>query len=209
MSLLAITFAFGLASLGTAVAVSVRTYLSAAVRQEHDILDRIALESATAQTLGEITATGRLPAGYPGPVTVGRVTLEWSLPSEKFDPAADSKPDISAEITASGVNSPAALLTDALAAGTLAEASALLKLSARQEDALRRRLTFGRAPAPRLSDVPQVNQVLSPGEQVDVRAAVMNDGRQRILWTRARLSSAGGQIWQVHDYRLIASLGGR
>jgi hypothetical protein len=209
VSLLAVTFAFGLASLGTAVAVSVRAYLNAAARQERDILDRIALESATTLRIGALSEAGTLPADFRNaPVVVGRsVTIEISMPAEKVDLAADSTAEVVGELERVVLKPAPPVLAEARASGALSAFSARLGLTAHQEDCVRRRMTFGRAPGPRLTEPLLPGQSLSPGDHVDVRAEIIRGAEHQVMWTRVRFTGNPASPWRVHDYRRLQTDG--
>lgn len=203
VSLLAVSFAFGLATLGTAVAVSVRAYISASTGQEREILDRIALETGAFETLGHLAAGASVPATQTRTVNGRPVTLALSLPGTKLDLGAD----------------PAVILTEALEqAGVLAKGGELPKphpadlaafsqamgLNADGEDCLRQGFTYGRAPAVRTigSNLEEPVLGVRAGEQVDVRAQIDRGALQKVLWLRARFSG-GESGWALHDYRRL------
>lgn len=207
VSLLAVTFAFGLASLGTAVAVSVRAYLAAAANQERDILDRIALESATALKLGELAGAGILPADFRKAPVGPLVSIEISTVAEKIDLAADAPAEIAGELERLALKPQPASLAAARLSGALSVFSARLGMTADQEDCARRRMTFGRAPAPRLTEPLLPGQSVSAGDQVDVRAEIVRGDVHQVMWTRARLTGRASSPWRIHDYRRLRTSG--
>lgn len=202
VSLLAMSFAFGLAVFGTALAVGLRAHLSAAVSEERAIRSRIALESAAAAVLGE------LASGRPTPATVQRtidgqtITLELSRPGAKLDLVGDGEAILLGTLARQGLEGVPA--TSWRGARNLTEMSSRLGLSAAGEDCLRRRFTYGRAPA-------LMDDARSPdpfpvqagaGEQADIRASLSGARGDDVLWLRARFT--GGETgWKVHDYRRL------
>jgi hypothetical protein len=194
------SFAFGLAVFGTALAVGLRAYISAAVSEEQTIRTRIALESAVAAVLGEMAS------GRSSPVTVQRaignrsITLELSRPGVKFDFVGDGEPVLIAALTRQGFGG--ARETSWRGARTLTEMSSRLRLDAAGEDCLRRRFTYGRAPAPIEGGTPPATLQAGVGEQVDIRSSVTGAQGDDVLWLRARFT--GGETgWKVHDYRRL------
>ena len=202
VSLLAMSFAFGLVVFGTALAVGLRAYLAAAVSEEQGIRTRIVLESTSAAVLGEIAG------GRPSPRIVQRsigsrqVTIELSRTDAKFDVLTDEE----------------ALVVDALSdqgfgrvsaeswRGTqgLTDLSSRLRLDAAREDCLRRGFTYGRAPAPLNREATSANRTVQAGagDQWDVRASLTGRSGDDVLWVRARFT--GGETgWALHDYRRL------
>lgn len=205
VSLLAVTFAFGLATLGTAVAVSVRAYLAAAVHQEEAILDRIALETATNLTLGRLSRAGVVSeVQTTDAYTAGRrVSVALSSPGQKIDLIDDADKDIDEALREAGIEVLRTRWDHARASGGMALFSSRLGLTTTQEDCVRRVTTFGRAPAPLETGAFAEGRTLAPGEQVDVRAEVIEDGARAVLWTRARFTGSETTPWLVHDYRRL------
>ena len=89
VSLLAMSFALGLALLGGGLSVGLQTYLRAAAREAGEALDRISLESAASEALGRIAAGEEhpvTPSTRPSLRLNGReVSVELSLPEGKRD----------------------------------------------------------------------------------------------------------------------------
>lgn len=209
VALLAVTFAFGLATLGAALAVSARSYIESAALRERAILDRISLESAASQALADIAASGARPLG---PVQLDAVRInsrsletEVSIPEAKVDLGMDDETRIR-EVVSQFAAGPSIDQT-----GTHQGLAAWARdagLSTAAEDCLRRRATFGRAPEPfskALGSGADQESRLGVGDQVDLRVQLEIDGMSRVLWVRARY--VGGETeWRIHDYR---RLGGR
>tara|TARA_R110002051_G_scaffold41530_7_gene86142 strand:+ start:27024 stop:27725 length:702 start_codon:yes stop_codon:yes gene_type:complete len=203
VSLLAVSFAFGLATLGTAVAVSVRAYISASTGQEREILDRIALEAGAFETLGHLAAGASVPATQARTVNGRTVTLALSLPGTKLDLRADPAVILAealeqVSVIAKGGELPVPRPSD------LAAFSQAMGLNADGEDCLRQEFTYGRAPAVLSSEPKTDDQILvsSAGEQIDVRAQLDRGALQKVLWLRARFSG-GESGWALHDYRQL------
>lgn len=201
MTLLAITFAFGLATLGATIAVSARSYLVSAASREQVILDRISLESVAMLALADIAQRGDRPlqpVRSPAVSTNGRSVLtDISIPETKVDLKMDDAETIRKVWP---VHSKGALSEDL---ATLEAWSRAQKLSQAAEDCARVSLTLGRAPEPfheilLTEDVPLVSRLAS-GDQVDLRTHI-NGSNGRVLWMRARFT--GGR-WSLHDYRML------
>jgi hypothetical protein len=199
VSLLAMSFAFGLAVFGTALAVGLRAYLAAAVSEEQTIRNRIRLESAAAAVLGELADGQSTPTT--GQRTIGdrTISLALSRPGTKLDLAGDEPAALLEALIRQGLGpEQGAAWRDAR---SLAEMSARLSLSTAEEDCLRRRFTYGRAPALIDEGAPPTPQA-GAGEQVDLRASLVGPQGDEVLWVRARFT--GGRTgWKVHDYRRL------
>ena len=208
VTLLAVTFAFGLATLGTALAVSTRSYLASATSRERAILDRISLESAAAQALSDVAVKGERPlrAVQLQPVRFnGReVAAELSVPERKIDLVMDDEEAIKQAIPAPpsgipvvGAGAPLGLAIWMKAAG----------FSASAEDCLRRRVTFGRAPEALDETLGGGGEhdaaQLVIGDQVDLRLNLDSGGSRPVLWVRARFAGGAGRPWRIHDYRRL------
>ncbi len=203
VSLLAITFAFGLATLGTAVAVTVRSYINAAASQERAILDRMALETAANLTIGRMSATGALTL-LPGDAIVAgerRMSVTVSMPMTKVDPDMDSQKEVGGALQAIGLSRAIPRFSKAGRTNGLAAFASSLGLTAAEEDCARRVLTFGRAPAARQLEPSEEGQLLSPGDQV--RAELLRSEGRTVLWTRVRFTGSETTPWLIHDYRLL------
>lgn len=196
------SFAFGLAVFGTALAVGLRAYVFAAVAEEQTIRTRIALESAAAAVLGEM-ASGRSSATT-AQRTVGNrsITLELSRPGAKFDLVADGESVLSDALARYGFGGAREISWREVR--TLTEMSSRLRLDAAGEDCLRRRFTYGRAPAPIEVGTPSevLNLQAGAGEQLDIRSSASGARGDDVLWLRVRFT--GGETgWKVHDYRRL------
>lgn len=209
VTLLAVTFAFGLATLGTALAVSVRSYVTSATLRERAIVDRISLESAAAQTLAQIATHGERPLSAEHWPTVkfnGReVGVEVSTPDTKIDLGMD-KEGLTRQVVQ-------ALALDRNASNEAKSLVAWVRdagVSSEQEDCLRRKATYGRAPEVLrvLSAGETSSTVIAAGDQADLRLSIKRPLDTSILWVRARFTEMQGE-WALHDYRnlkLIRSL---
>lgn len=191
------SFAFGLAVFGTAMAVGLRAYLSAAADEGRDIRIRIALESAAASALGELAAEGAAKPQYETAFAGDRQTVSVTLTGAKVDPAWDS-----AKVVADAAR-PVGLVLDpdfAATAGGLANLSGHHRLNASREDCLRRVFTYGRGGAPRIEEPAAIGGLaIRAGEQVDLRVQASSGP---VLWVRARFTG-GDTGWRLHDYRRL------
>lgn len=189
-------YALGLATLAGTLTAGFINYVRVARATEARLIADIQLESAATAVLG------RLAEGLPvSELTLdnGKTAVLLQSPLAKIDPAMDLVAEIERALEAFlGRKVPAGQL--AAQPGLLA-ASRTLKLDAREEDCFRRRFTFGRAPAERFPDFEQVR--FSAGEQLDLRVSIWSDGRDEVLWLRARLTG-DDHGWQLHDYRRLS-----
>lgn len=200
------SFAFGLAVFGGALAVALRAYLVTAAAEVRDVRVRIALESAAAEVLGQLAA-GAVPEVAAR--IEGSPVISLSRPIGKFDPGVDPPTDYQKALLAIGVD-PSVVRKPLSTAGGMAEVSRILRLTASQEDCLRQMFTLGRAPADRVDPRALESMTfagLSAGDQVDVRVSAEADGAGEVLWIRARLTGneAG---WALHDYRRLRGVAG-
>lgn len=210
VSILAISFALGLALLGSAIAVGLSHYLGAAVGRERAILDRITLESAAAAELG------RLSRGVPHPAAPheremalnGRsVTVALSMPAGKHDLAGDARAVLAARLDEARLPNGLAE-RPATGADGLALRASRLGLAPAEEDRMRRLFTLGRAPglldplAGEGADM-EVERILGAGDQVDVRVAFRALGGEHVLWLRARHLGEESGAWALHDHRRL------
>ena len=212
VSLLAMSFAFGLAVFGTALAVALRAYLAASAAEQRDILDQITLESAAHDVLGRLAA-GEVhsikPIQQAGmELNQRRVTVELSLPEGKQDLQGD--PDrvvldalngYGREVAGKGRPAPSSF-------ETLEGMSAAWRLSAKEEDCLRRVATVGRAPEVYRPEAAPgggegLTRSVTAGDQVDIRASQVTSTGSRVLWIRARFTGAANRPWRIHDYRRL------
>ena len=210
VSILAISFALGLALLGSAIAVGLSHYLRAAVGREQAIVDRITLESAAAAELG------RLFRGAPHPAAPhareielnGRlVTLLVSMPAGKHDLGMDGRADLVARLDEARLPNGLAELLGPGPDG-LALRSRRVGLGPAEEDRLRRSFTLGRAPGqlnPLAADGADIDveHTLRAGSQVDVRVGFRHHGDEQILWLRARHLGDESGAWALHDHRRL------
>lgn len=204
VTLLAVTFAFGLATLGTALAVSARSYLASATSRERAILDRISLESVAAQTLADIAAKGERPL-QPLQLEAVRIngrliTIELSIPEAKIDLAMDDEAMIRKSFRAfRSRRAVSSVGLEAWARGA--------SLSVSDEDCLRRGATFGRAPETldETLDEGLPLATLAAGDQMDLRLQLDAGDMERVLWIRARFIGNGG-AWRLHDYRALSAV---
>lgn len=210
VSLLAISFALGLATLATVTAVSLRYYLNAAAAREHLIIDRISLESATTWHAGRLMRGARHSTAPHAlePVSLnGReISVEISMPAGKIDFGMDDAEVIAAALEAAGL--PASLATAPDGEDGLAVRSAAADLDGVREDCLRRGFTFGRWPAAFESGVQAADpgapeRAATAGDQIDLRAQLMSREGARVLWSRVRLTGDESGAWAVHDYRRL------
>ncbi len=206
------SFAFGLAVFGTALAVSLRAYLVASATEQRDILDRITLESAAHEVLGRLAA-GQTHSIKPTnlaeiELNQRRVATELSLPEGKYDLQGDPDSVVlealqQLGLAAAGERKPAPSSFETL--GTMSRG---WRLSASEEDCLRRFATVGRAPeAFRAEAAPGGGEGLmrsiAAGDQVDVRVSLPAQSRVSVLWVRARFTGAVDRPWRVHEYRRL------
>lgn len=203
------SFAFALVAMGTALAVSLRGYLTAAGRTEQRVIDRISMESVAAAYLGKIAAGEAValgPSVQPEMVLNARgVILEASLPEGKRDPSGDTFAEVADAFAQAGLPTP----SQPIKSPSLTELSKSQKLGSSQEDCLRRVMTFGRYPAAyeptaRWGSTEWRTQNLTAGDQIDLRLSVEGRQNRSIVWMRARVVG-GDAAWAVHDYRLLSS----
>lgn len=210
--MLAMSFAFGLAVFGTALAVGLRSYLVAAATEQREILDRITLESATHDVLGRLSA-GETHAIRPSRLADvqlnGRsVGVGLSLPEGKHDPGIDSDATVLEALRNRGLLEEAGRNSGPSSFDNLEAMSRGWQLSAVREDCLRAWITFGRSPEEFRSEAAPgegtgLTRTISSGDQVDVRAALDSGSGQRVLWMRVRFSGSAIRPWQVHDFRRL------
>lgn len=206
------SFAFGLAVFGTALAVALRAYLVASATEQRDILDRITLESIANDGLGRLAA-GEVhsikPIHQAGiELNQRRVAVELSLPEGKHDLQGDPDRVVLDALEGYGravddKDRPAPSGFDSLEG-----LSRAWRLSAGEEDCLRRLATVGRAPEVyRPEAAPGGGEGLTrsamAGDQVDLRTSVVTSTGSRVLWIRARFTGTADHPWRVHDYRRL------
>ena len=206
------SFAFGLAVFGTALAVTLRAYLVAGAAEQRDILDRITLESAANDALGRLAAGQSHSIKPTNLAEIGlndrRVAVELSLPEGKYDLQSDPYPLVLEALqrqglTAAGQRKPATPSFE-----TVEAMSRGWRLSASEEDCLRRFVTVGRAPEafrPEAAsgDGEGLMRSIAAGDQVDVRVSLAAQSGVNVLWIRARFTGAAERPWRVHDYRIL------
>ena len=191
------SFAFGLAVFGTALAVGLRTYLAAAADETGDIRERIAMESAAAAVLGELAAGASSGSQPEFAFGAGRQSVLMMLPGAKVDPGSDA----AATVAEAGRRVSLTIAPDVAAtARGLVDLSRRLRLSAGEEDCLRRAFTYGRQGAPRIERPESLKGlVMRAGDQVDLR---IQSSTGPVLWVRARFTG-GATGWRLHDYRRL------
>jgi len=207
------SFAFGLAVFGTALAVGLRAYLAASTTQQRDILDRITLESAVNETLGRFAA-GEVHSIKPTSLAEldlnqRRVAVDLSLPEGKRDLKGDPDTAVLEILQRHGLTVPEQNAAPPSNFASLEGLSRAWRLSAGQEDCLRRLATVGRTPevyrpeaAP--GDGEGLMRTITAGDQVDVRASATASPATKVLWVRARFTGAVDGPWRVHDYRRLS-----
>lgn len=206
VSLLAITFGFGLAALGTAVAVSARAYIAATVRQERMILDRMTLESASIVVVAQYATGQKGELNEVSKVELnGRtVRVEISSPWTKLDPQMDSAETIAASLTQLGIGRELRQTPEA----SLVALAKSLGLGADGEDCLRHGITLGRAPAGLMTrDAVAAVQGVTSGDQLDIRASIRREAQEQVLWQRVRFTGSPLSPWKTHDYRWLQVTG--
>lgn len=215
VSLLAISFAFGLATLATVTAVSLRAYLNAAAARERLIVDRISLESATAWHAGRLVRGARhsIAPHALEPVTLNsrEIAVELSLPEGKIDLGMDGADIVEPALATARL--PKALARTPGGEDGLVERAAAAGLDAIGEDCLRRGFTFGRwpedlEPRARTADPGAPERTAAAGDQIDLRAELASRNGARVLWSRVRLTGAQNGAWTSHDYRRLQLLAG-
>ncbi|MFN4040031.1 MAG: hypothetical protein ACK4I0_00005 [Brevundimonas sp.] len=209
MSLLATASAFGLAALGTGLGAALTHYIRSSIDRERGIVDRISLESAVALAAGRLAAGAehRLAPHDVEPVVLnGRSVALWmSLPEGKHDLVMDEEAELAEVLEASDLPRSLTVTAQNETGTGLARLSASSKLTAAQEDQLRRRFTVGRAPEPLAPEAMQPDgddvRTIAPGDQIDLRAELASQRFQSVLWVRLRFG--GERVWRTHDYRQL------
>lgn len=212
VSLLAMSFAFGLAVFGTAMAVGLRAYLVASTAEQRDLLDRITLESAANDLLGRLAA-GEVHSIRPSrpaefELNQRRLAIELSLPEGKRDLLGDPDRTVLEALQKRGMTAAREDRPDPSSFETVEAMSRGWRLSANEEDCLRRLVTVGRAPEafrPEAAsgDGEGLTRSITAGDQVDVRASLATQSGVKVLWVRARFTGAAERPWRVHDYRRL------
>lgn len=212
MSLLAMSFAFGLAVFGTALAVGLRAYLVASATEQRDILDRMTLESAAHETLGRLAAGQSHSIKPTSLAEIGlnqrRVAVEMSLPEGKLDLQGDPEPVLRATLQQRGLTTAREDKPAPSSFASLAAMSRGWSLSASEEDCLRRLVTVGRTPEAFRPEAASgaregLTRSVAAGDQVDVRVSLAARSGVKVIWVRARFTGATERPWQVHDYRRL------
>lgn len=213
VSLLAMSFAFGLAVFGSALAVGLRAYLVASASEQRDVLDQITLESTVNDVLGRLAAgeVHSIKPSRPSYIELNqrRVAIELSLPEGKHDLQGDPDRTVLAALQRYGVAELNERRTAPSSFETLLDMSRTWRLSAGQEDCLRRVVTVGRAPeefrpAAAPGDGEGLTRTVTAGDQVDVRVSLSAPRVTSVLWVRARFTGAAEGPWRVHDYRRLS-----
>jgi hypothetical protein len=192
VSLLAMAFALGRAIVGVSLVSGLNAYVRGAAQQERRLRTDIRLESAANAVLGLMVA------GEPVPAEIDGVSVEVTDPKTKLDPPMDPPEEVAAALRAVGIG-----MVPGIELGEvdgLAAASAALKLSAGEDDCLRHIVTFGRAPADR--SPAGLMPSTAAGDQVDLRMYVGFQGRDEVLWARARFTGDEGG-WLLQDHRRL------
>jgi len=198
VSLLAMSFTFGLAVFGGALAAGLHAYLTASAWEARDIRTRIALESAAATVLGGLAAGGPVTAEIETASDGSGQRVSIMVPASRADLAEDAPETIAAAAKAVGLVLDPSFTSRARG---LAEVSAHHRLSAPQEDCLRQAFTYGRGGAPMMTARGLEGARLRAGDQVDLRIQAADPART-VLWMRARFTGSETG-WQVHDHRLL------
>lgn len=203
-------FAVGLAIFGGALSTGLRAYLTTSATEQRDVLDRIALESAVNATLGQMVSD----RGEPPPLVSERslngrtVKVEVASPAFKYDLNADEDEDLMAVLGPIAQHGEGRDTTSGVR--TLDQLVRTWRLSTKEEDCARRVVTAGRAPAPRLAeDVSREDliAVAGVGDQLDLRASIISDRGERVMWVRARLTGQPARPWRFQDYRVMTLSG--
>lgn len=212
VSLLAMSFAFGLAVFGGALAVGLRAYLVAAATQQREILDRITLESAAHEVLGRLSA-GQVHSIRPSrlddiALNSRQVSIDLSLPEGKYDLGTDPDSTVLGSLRDHGLGLAVGQKPVPSSFQSLEAMSRGWRMSAAEEDCLRQLITVGRAPeefrpeaAPGKGDA--LTRSIASGDQVDIRTSLEDRSGRRVLWMRARFSGYATRPWQVHDFRRL------
>ncbi len=212
MSLLAMSFAFGLAVFGTALSVALRAYLVASAAEQRDILDRITLESSANDVLGRFAAgeVHSIKPTNPADVRLNqrRVAVELSLPEGKLDLRGDPDLLVRSALQRGGLAKTGKEVPAPARFETVEALSRSWRLSAGEEDCLRRLVTLGRAPEAFRTEAASgdgkgLMRSIAAGDQVDVRVSLSARSGVSVLWLRARFTGAISRPWRVHDYRRL------
>jgi len=206
------SFAFGLAVLGSALAVGLRAYLVTSAAEQRDVLDRITLESAANEVLGRLAAGERhsiKPSSLPVfEMNRRRVAVGLSLPEGKLDLKGDADPVVLNALKRNDLNAPSQRTAPPSSFDALGAMSRMWRFSARQEDCLRSLVTLGRAPEVFRTEAASGDggglvRSITAGDQVDVRSSLETPAGSKVLWLRARFTGAMDRPWRVHDYRIL------
>jgi hypothetical protein len=189
-------YALGLATLASTLTAGFINYVRVARASEARLMADIRLESAASEVLGRLAETGLVAEAN---ALTNDVTILIQSPLAQVDPTMDGEDGVGSDIAALlGREIPLEEMADQEG---LVMASRAHRLSAREEDCLRRHVTYGRAPAERYPGLEP--ERISAGEQVDLRLALQSGNRDEVLWVRARLTG-DEHGWQLHDYRRLS-----
>jgi hypothetical protein len=200
-------FAVGLAIFGSALSTGLRAYLTTAAAEQRDILDRIALESAMNATLGQMVSNRESPVALVSEQSInGRVVkVELASPVFKYDLNGDDEEELMEALDPIAKSGKGRDTTNGIR--TLDQLVRTWRLSTKEEDCARRRVTAGRAPAPRLADdvsSAELIAVAGVGDQLDLRASITSDRGELVMWVRARLTGQPTRPWRYQDYRILS-----
>lgn len=201
-------FAVGLAIFGGALSTGLRAYLTTAAAEQRDILDRIALESAVNATLGQMVSDRESPIALVSeqPINGRVVKIELASPAFKYDLNGDDEEELMEALSAIAQSGKGRDTTNGIR--TLDQLARTWRLSTQEEDCARRLVTAGRAPAARLSEDVSREELIAVagvGDQLDLRASIISDRGERVMWVRARLTGQPAEPWRIQDYRVMST----
>ena len=199
-------FAVGLGIFGGALTTGLRAYLTTAAAEQRDILDRIALESAVNATLGQMVSDRESSVALVSEQSVNLrvVKVEVASPAFKYDLNGDDEEELMEALGPIAQSGKGRDTTYGIR--TLDQLVRIWRLSTKEEDCARQRVTAGRAPAPRLAEDVSSEELIAvagAGDQLDLRASITSDGGERVMWIRARLTGQPAQPWRSQDYRVM------
>jgi hypothetical protein len=220
-----------IASATAMLVVAVSSISRSARLDARRMIEIISLESATLQTAAQLAAGAERPfhpvAEADRKFNNIAIATVISPPEGKFDINADTPQQIAAALQRDGlegslVNRTTGAISSKASGpqsfrfGSMHELSRAATLSFGEEDCLRRSLTVGRWPA-RYFDNGSFRSTASdddededepsairPGEQIDIRSRLTReDGRDRVLWARIRLTGDFEQPSLSHDWTFL------